>query len=196
MSRHLRKWRAEHANYRKLLDLLQFQTGLFAHGERADYELMSDVVYYMTQYPDRFHHPREDVAFRQLLGHDPGARGIVDALAGQHRTIAERGATLAADLGAAATGAMMSRATLEADVRGYVVFLEEHMDQEEREIFPRLAAKLSEADWLLGDSEIHFSADPLFGDKVEARFKAIHRQIARRAGCGCEEPVERVCCLE
>lgn len=196
MPRHLRKWRAEHANYRKLLDLLQSQAELFAHGARPDYELMADVVYYLTQYPDRFHHPREDVAFRQLLAHDPGARSIVDALAGEHRTIAECGATLAADLGAAPAGAMMSRATLEADVRRYVAFLEGHMDTEEREIFPLLAANLNEGDWFLVDSQIHFTADPLFGDRVQARFKAIHRQIARRAGCGCEEPVEPVCCLE
>ena len=63
MNRHIRKWQAEHANYRRLLDLLRSETERFTAGGQPDYELMSDVVHYMTQYPDRFHHPREDVAF-------------------------------------------------------------------------------------------------------------------------------------
>lgn len=196
MSGHTLKWQAEHANYHKLLDLLQSQTELFVHGEQPDYELMSDIVYYMTQYPDRFHHPREDVAFRQLLARDPTMESVVSELAGQHRRISESGVILAADLNAAAAGAMMTRATLEADVRKYVAFLKDHMNIEECEIFPRLAELLAETDWFLVDSAIHFVADPIFGDSVQERFRTIHRQIANQAGCGCKEPAERVCCLE
>ncbi|KON80213.1 hemerythrin domain-containing protein [Azoarcus sp. PA01] len=196
MCAHINKWKAEHANYRKLLDLLESRTELFARGEQPDYELMSDVVYYLTQYPDRFHHPREDVAFGMLLAHDPSARDVVDELAGQHRQIEASGATLAADLAAAAGGAMMSRATIIDDVCRYVAFLREHMDKEEREIFPRLGASLQKKDWFLVDSAIHLGADPLFGDAVQARFSGIQRQIAAQAGCGCAELTEKACCLE
>ena len=196
MSRHIRKWQAEHANYRRLLDLLRAETARFAAGGRPDYELMSDVVHYMTQYPDVFHHPREDVAFGRLVARDAGAQGIVEALGGQHRTIAASGATLAADLAAAAAGMMMPRATLEADVHRYAALLEGHMTQEEREIFPRLAAALDEGDWFLVDAAIHFAADPVFGERVHERYRALHRHIVRRAGCICEEPLEQACCLD
>lgn len=196
MSAHITKWKAEHANYCKLLDLLETHTELFARGEQPDYELMADVVYYLTQYPDRFHHPREDVAFGMLLAYDPSAQGVVDELASQHRQIETSGATLAADLAAAAGGAMMSRATIVEDVCRYVAFLVRHMDEEEREIFPRLAASLQKKDWFLVDSAIHFTADPLFGEDVQARFSTIHRQIADHAGCGCSDPAEKACCLE
>ena len=91
---------------------------------------------------------------------------------------------------------MMPRATLEADVRRYATLLEGHMEREERGIFPRLAAKLDEGDWFLVDTAIHFAADPIFGERVHERYRALHRQIARRAGCICEEPLEQACCLD
>ena len=90
----------------------------------------------------------------------------------------------------------MSRATLVGDVCRYVAFLRSHMDKEEREIFPRLAASLQKEDWFLVDSAIHFSADPLFGDAVQERFRGIQRQIAGQAGCGCADLTEKACCLE
>lgn len=45
----------EHTDFAKLLDLLEAQIGAFHRGERPDYDLMLDVFYYMTHYPDRFH---------------------------------------------------------------------------------------------------------------------------------------------
>lgn len=196
MTGHIRKWQAEHGNYRKLLDLLDAQTAIFADGGQPDYELMSDVVYYMTQYPDRFHHPREDVAFARLLGYDADAQPIVAALEGQHQRIRHSSEALAADLAAASAGALMPRAAIVDDVREYSTFLRAHFDKEEREIFPRLAAHLTDEDWFMVDSKIHFNDDPLFGQNVQARFRSIHRAIASRAGCGCAVPEERVCCVE
>jgi hemerythrin-like domain-containing protein len=195
MAGHILEWQAEHANYRRLLDLLDTQTGVFTCGDRPDYELMADVIHYMTQYPDHFHHPREDAAFARLRSHDPAAGAIVAELAGQHERIRRSGAMLAADLAGAADGAMMPRARIAADVRDYATLLRTHMEQEEREVFPRLAALLTTADWFLIDSAIHFRPDPLFGDRVQARFAALHRRIADRAGCGCTAPAERVCCV-
>ncbi|WP_324124046.1 hemerythrin domain-containing protein [Aromatoleum sp.] len=196
MSGHIAKWHAEHANYRKLLNLLQSETERFVRGARPDYELMSEVVFYMTQYPDLVHHPREDAAFRQLLARDQVAWRLVGELSREHQAISASSATLAADLDAAADGVPMLRATLDADVRTYVALLTRHMDTEEREIFPRLAAQLDSRDWFLVNSAVHFAADPLFGETVHERFKAIHRSIARHAGCRCPEPAGDLCCLE
>lgn len=190
------RWKAEHANYRKLLDLLETQTGLFARGEQPNYELMADTVYYMTQYPDRFHHPREGIAFTALRAHDPTMREIIEHLAWEHQTIEKSGTTLATDLAAAAAGTMMPREMLLGDVRGYVEFLRRHLNKEEDVVFPRLAAALTTEDWFLVDSAIHFEADPLFGDSVQARFRALHQRIAAEVGCGCTDPVEEACCLK
>ncbi|BAL26978.1 hemerythrin domain-containing protein [Azoarcus sp. KH32C] len=196
MSEHIARWHVEHANYYKLLDLLESLIETFIRSERPDYDLMSDIVYYMTQYPDRFHHPREDVAFRRLLARDPGIAPVIDELANQHRGISASSEALSADLRAAAEGAMMARATLQSDVRNYLALLRYHMDVEEREIFPRLAVLLDDEDWFLVDSAIHFAADPIFDDVVQERFKTLHHRIAREAGCRCKDAPEPACHLD
>lgn len=196
MPGHIARWKAEHANYRKLLDLLEAQTGIFARGEQPDYGLVADTVHYLTQYADRFHYPREDFAFKRLAQHLPEAARLIDVLARQHRAIEKGGTTLAAELAAVVGGVMLVRSALVGDVSRYVTILRRQLEKEEREIFPQLAAQLTDEDWFLVDSAIHFNADLLSGESEQARFRTIRRQIADALGCGCEDPVGRVCCLD
>jgi hemerythrin-like domain-containing protein len=56
-------WRAEHLNFAKLLDILEEQLQRFHTGDEPNYELMLDIMFYMTHYSDLLHHPREDLAF-------------------------------------------------------------------------------------------------------------------------------------
>ena len=82
------KLRTEHVNFRKLLDLLEVQLDLFHRGESPDYQLMTDILDYMTHYPDVFHHPKEDVIFSRLLERDSSIAQSVEELARQHHVIA------------------------------------------------------------------------------------------------------------
>jgi hemerythrin-like domain-containing protein len=52
---------------------------LFHHGEQPDCDLMLDIFYYMTHYPDRFHHPKEDFAFARVMRPQESV-GIIVAL--------------------------------------------------------------------------------------------------------------------
>lgn len=176
------QWQREHANFSKLLDLIERQLELFHGGERPAYDLMLDVMDYMTQYSDRFHHAKEDLAFKRLLGYEPAARSAVAALAGQHRVIADSGAELVKDLKAVMSGAMLPRQAVESQAGIYVAYLRSHMEREERELFPLLSL-LRREDWFLIDSAMHFLADD---EGAENQRRAMHRQIAQAAGCGCE----------
>ena len=53
MSDPIALWHAEHANFAKLLDLLEGQLDLFHKCESPDYELMLDIMFYMTPLPGR-----------------------------------------------------------------------------------------------------------------------------------------------
>src|SRR6185503_8101609 len=57
-------WHTEHVYFRRLLGLLQVELDAFHRGERPNYELMLDIVAYLREYSDAFHHPCEDVAFQ------------------------------------------------------------------------------------------------------------------------------------
>ena len=59
MAKQIAVWKAEHANFLRLLDLLDAEIRVFHQGERPNYDLMLDILYYLIHYPDHFHHPRK-----------------------------------------------------------------------------------------------------------------------------------------
>jgi hemerythrin-like domain-containing protein len=185
MTNYIDRLQKEHTDFTKLLDLLEAQISLFRHGERPDYDLMLDVFYYMTNFPDRFHHPKEDLAFAMLAERDSNAKPVVEELARQHRVIAESGSRFLDNLNAALAGAMLKREAVEIPGLEYVAFYRSHMRMEESELFPLARTLLRDDDWARIGVAAESINDPLFGSQVEERYRTIHRQIARVAECGC-----------
>lgn len=177
MSKQISKWKAEHADFIRLLGILKSQVGLFHQQAEVNYELMLDIVYYLTHHPDRFHHPREDIAFGKLAERDPSSRNRVRELMGEHQVIASAGKRLVEQLNAILGDAMLERESVEVDAATYIVYYRQHMAREEAELFPRLEDVLGDEDWKAVDSAITAEADPLFGSKVGQRYQQLHQQI-------------------
>src|SRR5215510_2669318 len=92
MAEPLAVWHAEHVNFARLLDLLERQVAAFQRGERPNYELTGNIVYYLRTFADRFHHPREDAAFARLVERDPNTQLMINRVLQEHRVIAAAGA--------------------------------------------------------------------------------------------------------
>lgn len=162
---------------------------LASSAEEPDFGLILDVMEYMTHYPDRFHHPREDLAFRRLQREIPQARPLVEELAHQHEAIAASGEHLVEQLTRAAEGIELPREAMEASARDYIAALRANMRIEETDLFPLVSERLRADDWLLIDAAFHFMEGPVFGSAVQQRYRALHRHIAWRVGCGCTDNV-------
>lgn len=109
------KWKAEHTDFVCLLGILKSQIGLFREKMEVNHELMLDIVYYLTQYPDPFHHPREDIAFGNLAERDPSAWIRAREFLGEHMVIATAGKRVAEQLDATLVGAMLEREAVEVN---------------------------------------------------------------------------------
>ena len=174
-------WRAEHANFTTLLDLLEGQLDLFHKGEKPDYELMLDIMFYMTHYPDVLHHPKEDLAFARIKEREINARPIVDDLTEQHARLMKFGAALVRALENIINGSITAREQVEVPGRAYITDFRSHMSKEEAAILPLAAKLLHDRDWAAIDAAILHIDDPLFGKNGEERYAALRRQIAREA---------------
>src|SRR5438046_1876506 len=106
-------WHTEHVYFRRLLELLQNELDTFHRGERPNYELMLDVVAYLRDYSDQFHHPREDVAFARLAQRCPELKLDLARLTQEHHVIARAGETLRQHIEAILGGASLQRAEAE-----------------------------------------------------------------------------------
>jgi hemerythrin-like domain-containing protein len=181
MSDSIALWHAEHANFATLLDLLEGQLDVFHKGESPDYELMLDIMFYMTHYPDVLHHPKEDLAFARIKEREVNARPIVDELTEQHARLKEFGDALVRALDDIVNGSIKSREHVETPGRAYVADFRSHMQREETAILPLAAKLLRDKDWAAIDAAIRHIDDPLFGKNGEERYAALRRQIAREA---------------
>jgi len=174
-------WHAEHANFSRLLDILEKQLDEFHAGRTPNYELMVDIVTYLRHFPDLHHHPREDAAFALLVEHDPGMQVPLDRLRQEHRVIAAAGEDLLRTLIEVTSDALIARAAVEAIAAMYLVYYRHHLLQEEKEVLPRAAKLLTAKDWQAVAAAVPAGLDPLFGSKSEAGYRELRRHIALEA---------------
>lgn len=140
-------WHSDHVRFSRLLDMLEAEIARFHAGESPDYDRMHDIVQWLREYSDTMHHPREDVAFERMAAHDPTLRLQISRLQQEHRVIAHAGEALLELLDGAAGGSTLPRAEIEAAAATYLVYYRNHMATEEREMLPRAAKLLGDADW-------------------------------------------------
>ena len=169
--------RADHVNVTRLLNLLERQLEAVHEGTKSDFELMRDMMVYMTRYPDRHHHPKEDLIFRRLRERDASTRLLVETLLEEHKALAEKGAKFLDTLQHVADGAMIRREVLEAQGRDYVAFLRFHHDREEGEVFSLAERLLSDDDWAEIDRALEHRDDPLFGKIIDEDLRALYEFV-------------------
>lgn len=172
-------WHTEHVYFNWLLELLHEQLDVFHTGERPNYELMLDIVSYLREFSDRFHHPREDVAFARLAKHCPDMELQLARLGQEHRVVANAGERLLTLLNAILGGAIVQRAEVEVAAATYLVYYGNHIAKEEEDVLGRAASALTPEDWEAVRTAVPGVQDPLFGDNPDGRYRELRRQIAR-----------------
>lgn len=88
MAEALRRLREEHRNFARLLKALEHQLAIFDRGERPDYDVLAAAADYFTGFPDRCHHPKENLIFETLKTKDPAAAASIGDLDLEHEDLA------------------------------------------------------------------------------------------------------------
>jgi hemerythrin-like domain-containing protein len=174
-------WHEEHANFAKLLNLLEGQLNLFHRSQTPNYALMLDIMCYMTHYPDLLHHPREDRAFEMVKQRIPSLGWLVDEMTAEHTVAVRNGTQLVSDLDSVVNGAILPRESVETPGREYIAHFRHHMVREEADLFPIVGKTLTALDWEAIDAAVKPAADPLFGSNASRQYEVLRREIVREA---------------
>jgi hemerythrin-like domain-containing protein len=169
--------RQDHRNMSVMLDLLSQQVEHIRNGERPDYELIYDIMRYMTTYSDAVHHPKEDMLYSVMLTEQPELVAGLERVGPEHMEIAERGDTLRHDVEAVASGAAITRERVIEDTSNYVQFLRQHMAWEEEDLFRRADKLAGREEDLFIDISNFDRLDPVFGPQREHSFENLLRNI-------------------
>jgi hemerythrin-like domain-containing protein len=170
LSQVLEDLREDHRNLALLLDLLETESAYVDGDDEPDFELLHDVMQYMTVYSDAVHHPREDLVYAAMREHSAELAAGLEGIGPEHRAIAELGSTLRRDIEAIISGTAVTRERLLADLRGFVSLMRRHIAWEERDLFPAADSMALENGGTSIDITLIGDADPLFGATTAASF--------------------------
>lgn len=173
----LKQLKTDHENVATLLDILDDLVERVCRMESADFDLIRDIMHYMTTYPDGFHHPMEDLVIEKLIERDPSFRDAALSLVKEHTVLAGKSKAFLDMLLKVIDGEIVLRKDIVARGVDYIEFLRSHMRREEERFFPRADAVLKEQDWKQISEAIEHRKDPVFGEIVEVQFRSIYEFI-------------------
>jgi len=148
---------------------------------RPEFEVFRAMIFYIDQFPERMHHPKEDqYLFAPLEQRAPQAKGMIEELRAEHVT----GAQLIRDLEQALVGLEVGwrggAAAFRSAVDAYAEFHWKHMRKEERELLPLAERFLTQDDWHEIDAAFAGNSDPI-ADLREQDFDRLFTRIVSLA---------------
>lgn len=171
---------AEHRHMASVMQLYEEQLGAIEKGELVDPHVVYEIMDYMVTWPDRFHHPREDLIYSRVAELDGHAGDEVDTLQRDHDRTAERGKKVLHGIERWRGGEVAGEVIVE-DGRAYIAHIHEHMNLEEQVVFPHIEQVLSLQDWreLAEDDRLHAVSAPIFGPVISREFRNMARKLRR-----------------
>jgi hemerythrin-like domain-containing protein len=169
----------EHRNIDRLLLVLEHELEVFDRSEEPDYEILQAVIQYFQDYPENCHHPKEDLVFEKLKMRDPAAAERVGDAEAEHKIETERLRRLVEAVEEILAGREFLRQTFHDVVYDFIKHQRQHMDKEERLLFPAAVNGLRPDDWAEIDARLSDRKDPLFNGVIETKFQALQRTILR-----------------
>ena len=175
--------RDEHAALRAMLQSLRM---LVARGPAEHpgqyFDVMRAMLFYIDEFPERLHHPRESqLLFPALARATPALAEVVGRLDADHASGEQRVHELQHRLLAWELVGDTRRAAFEQAARQYVDFYLEHMRVEEVELLPAAERLLGPADWAALDAAFTTGRDPLAGGVREACYDRLRVAVLKSA---------------
>lgn len=155
--------RGEHRTLAAVVNALEHVAAdMAANKLTPDYKLLWSIMYYIEEFPERLHHPKEDsVLFPRLRGNTPDLDEVLDELGRQHVNSHPHLDALKTVLGhmeAEIPGAVTEFAE---KVATYASFHWKHMNLEETVVLPKAIELFSPQDWTEVAAQFAENKDPL-----------------------------------
>ncbi|MGC1093681.1 MAG: hemerythrin domain-containing protein [Pseudolabrys sp.] len=167
----------EHRNIEKLLHVLEQELDVFDRTESPDYEILRTIVEYFQDYPESYHHPKEDIVFEKLKLRDPSAVARIGDVETEHQLETQRLRRFAQAINDILAGREYPRRSFHNVVRDFIDHQRQHMHKEEQLFSPAAIKGLRAEDWVEIDARLNNKKDPLFDRVAEKKFDALRQTI-------------------
>jgi branched-chain amino acid transport system ATP-binding protein len=169
-----------HAEHRALGAVLQafrfVLEGIRTSARPPDFALLEAMIEYITEVPDKLHHPKEDdVLFVKILEVVPEAAALIDKLQLDHLQGARSTQALRDALHQYQASGSTGFAAFETLANAYIDASWRHLGVEDNELLPLARQRLAPGDWAGIDAAFAANKDPWSGPAGE--YKALFSRI-------------------
>jgi len=161
----------------RLLDALERQIDISAAGRSADIEIVKAIADYVMEYPDRFHHPAEDMVLDALRRRDAAAAKPSEGLEDKHRRIGKLARAFHEAVESLLADEPTRRDDFLATARAFVAAMRDHIDHEDSLLFPAAEAALTADDLAQLERRLPKLDDPLFGAADRASYLRLRQNV-------------------
>lgn len=153
----------------------------------AQLDLLSCLADYVVEYPERVHHPREDLITEQLVdkGLTPGERVLVELTVSQHAELAGWTARIARDVDQMLAHGKRADERFRADVLAWIDLQRHHMRREEQQLFPLAIRLLSAEDWREIERSDTRVPDPVSESRLD-RYRSLYDLVSSFKSSGAD----------
>lgn len=153
----------EHRTLGAVIDAFRHIIDDIAAGNLSpDYKLLWSIVYYIEEFPNRLHHPKEDeVLFPLVRARAADIAATLDDLTRQHDNGGPFLDRIKTQLGRLQAGIPGIAPQLAENVATYASFHQRHMVQEESVVLARARQALTDDDWQAIATAFAANRDPL-----------------------------------
>jgi hemerythrin-like domain-containing protein len=181
MSNILQALHTDHAHFNRILHLLRENLTILKDGGRPDYPLMLDIVDYLGNYANLYHHPKEDVIFGFVLERSATAADAIAELRQQHQSLRQLTQQLYRTLESLLHDTVISKPSLISQLDEFLERQTAHLNAEEASVFPLIQRVLKPGDWQAIERLMPTRLDPLFGGPVAYPYETLYERIAEAA---------------
>lgn len=151
-------------------------------GALPDFDVVRCMLFYIDEFPERLHHPKEsDLLFPLVRARAPELGAVIDRLDRDH----EKGESAIRELEHALLAFEVMgesrREKFEQAFERYSRSYLEHMSVEDREVLPAAQQHLTPSDWAELDAAFAANRDPLTGHEADEEYRALFQKILMTA---------------
>ena len=177
MPRILDQLQDEHRNALRILGALERQLAAFDKMERPDYDILQAIAAYFTGFPERCHHPKEDLIYRKLVERRPQQWNDLFDLEAEHRQLSAQAHRFKDVVDRILLEAELPREIFTTAAQEFIANQRRHMRLEEERFFPEALKSLTGDDWEELDSQVSNDGDPIFAKSAAEAYVALRENI-------------------
>lgn len=170
---------SDHHHIQLLLNCLSQEIDCFDFDSQrsADMEIIVSALDYFHVYPDKWHHPTEDVIFQRLLDKNLSEKVILEKLMREHEKIIHETVEINQLFQTAADDCIVSAIDLVSSARAFIALQRAHLNTENEFIYPLLGEVFDADEWKSIEAEIKIHEDPLFNKSSKKEYNHLYKYI-------------------